>query len=113
MQRIALTDGSGAWFDASKAVKFKEDTRWDGRNHISVATGSQWEHQWLYYTKNGKWVLHRFSDWQGATETYEIVEQETAVKWLIQNAHVGGETYNSLPDDVRQAADAAVAAVEI
>jgi hypothetical protein len=28
MKRIALTDGSGKWFDAEKAELFKEETYW-------------------------------------------------------------------------------------
>ncbi|MBZ5574867.1 MAG: hypothetical protein LAO09_23685 [Acidobacteriia bacterium] len=45
MTRQALTDGSGAWFDRSAAEAFEESTTWDGRNHISDATGSQWNHE--------------------------------------------------------------------
>ena len=45
MRRQATTDGSGSWFDLDKAESFEEETQWNGNNHISKATGSQWEHE--------------------------------------------------------------------
>ncbi len=89
MQRIALTaEGQrGSWFDADRADLYKEDTRWDGRNHISVATGSQWHHEWLYRTAAGRYVLHSFSNYEGTTERYEAIGKTEAYNWLIANDH--------------------------
>lgn len=42
---------------------------WNGSNHISQATGSQWEHESLLRTAGGWWVLHRWSQWQGVSPT--------------------------------------------
>jgi len=79
MARVALTDGSGSWFDTKAAILFKEDTNWDGRNQISVPTRSQWDHEWLYYTKSGKWVLNDFSNYQGSTEGYRQIDEQAAI----------------------------------
>lgn len=99
MTRIALTDGSGAWFNSESAILFKEDTRFDGRNQISVPTGSQWEHQWLYYTKSGKWVLNEFSNYQGSLESYAQISEDEAVTWLIQNGYSTTDDLEGLPAD--------------
>lgn len=71
------------WFDIDKATAYEEDTEWDGNNRISKATGSQWDHQILYRTAKGRWVLHCWSQYQGSTPSYEFVTDEVAREWLI------------------------------
>ena len=73
------------WFDRAKAEEFAEATRWDGSNHISLATGSQWDHEILYRTAGGRWVLHRWSQWQGRPESYRFVSDAKAREWLLAN----------------------------
>jgi hypothetical protein len=85
MTRINL--GSGRWFDTDSAECFGEDTRFDGRNHISVATGSQWEHEELYRTRTGRWILHEWSQWQGSRAYYSEVSDARAKEWLINQDH--------------------------
>lgn len=85
MRRIALTDGSGNWFDYEKAEAFAEGRFHDGRNWISKATGSQWEHEELCRTAGGKWVLNRWSQYQGTRETYELISADEAAKWFARN----------------------------
>ena len=90
MARVNVFDECGeleGWFDEAKAEEFKEATRWDGSNHISIATGSQWDHQVLYRTKGGRWVLHSWSQWQGRPETYRFVSDDKAREWLLKNEH--------------------------
>ena len=87
MKRIALTDGSGGWFDLDAATKFEESTTWDGSNNISDATRSQTEHEILFRTASGKWVLNCWSQWQGTLETYKIIDNKAAAAWLITNGH--------------------------
>lgn len=113
MKRIALTDDSGKWFDGEKAVKFEENTRWNGNNHISIATGSQWEHQSLYYTKSGNWVLHHWSQWQGSLDTYEEVDLGFASKWMTQNSCMDDPQFNDLPEDVQDACNEKIEAAEL
>lgn len=101
MTKISLTDGSGKWFSTESSVKFDEDTNWNGQNHISVATGSQWEHESLYFTAGGNWVLHAWSQWQGTVPSWSEIEIEDAVRWLVTNGHTDGAKFDELPEDVR------------
>ena len=87
MNRIALTDGTSRWFDAEKAEEWDEDSRWDGNNHISIATGSQWHHERLYRTAGGVWILHSSSNYQDSIDEYDEIEDEAAAKWLVVNGH--------------------------
>lgn len=73
------------WFDPAKAEEFDEDTDWDGSNHISVATGSQFAHQSLYRTAKGRWVLHEWSQWQGSMPSWEFLGDNEAREWLLKN----------------------------
>ena len=85
MKRQALDNGT--WFDLDSAECFGEELRWDGPNQISVATGSQWEHQDLYRTKSGRWVVHAWSQWQGILPTWSEISNQEAAKWLVRNEH--------------------------
>jgi hypothetical protein len=62
-----------------------EATRWNGNNHISVATGSQWEHQTLYRSRRGRYYIEHTSQWQGSTPSAEWVSNEEAARWLLAN----------------------------
>jgi hypothetical protein len=85
MTRQAIDEGG--WFDRDAAKRWSEGTRWDGSNHISVATGSQWEHESLWRTKRGVYVLHAWSDWQGSGEGWTRIDASEAAEWLIRNGH--------------------------
>lgn len=87
MKRIALDNGN--WFDIEKATEFKEDSKWNGNNHISVNTGSQWDHQQLYLTASGNWILNSWSQWQGSIESYIIISTQEAAVWLSRNGYDG------------------------
>nr|WP_294522511.1 hypothetical protein [uncultured Rhodopila sp.] len=84
MKRIALTDGTGAWFDAEKAWDWVEGTEWDGRNQISLSTGSQWSHERLYRTPGDRYILKKWNSGGGIDE-YELVDAATAAAWMIRN----------------------------
>ena len=99
MDRVALTDETGGWFDKDKAEKFEEDTFWNGSNHISKATGSQWAHEELYRTASGNWVLYSWSQMQGSVDTWEHIDGRDATSWLIENDH-------DVPEDLEQHATA-------
>lgn len=113
MAKIALTDGSGAWFEQESAVYFHEATYWDGHNHISKATGSQWDHEAVVWTSLGGWVINRWSQWQGSTETYEQIGQNEAICWLSTQEAWDDENFDLLPEAVRREVKAAIAELEI
>lgn len=64
-----------------------EATRFDGSNRISVATGSQWNHETLYRSRKGRYYIEHASQWQGSTDTAEWVSLEEAARWLLHNEH--------------------------
>lgn len=99
MSRITLTDGSGNWFESSKAIRYKEGKRWNGNNYISMATNSQWEHECLYYTKSGRWVLNSWSNYQGTLESYSEISEGEAIDWLISQAYL---EVDELPKSIRE-----------
>lgn len=76
-------------------MSWEEDTRWDGNNHISVATGSQWSHQKLYKSRKGRYYIEHTSQWQGSRDHAEWVSEQEAARWLLAN----GE---DLPDDLEK-----------
>lgn len=82
------TIGVVGWFDVAKATDYHEATMWDGNNNISNVTGSQWEHELLYRTAKGRWVLHSWSQYtSGNPPAYHFVEADTARQWLIAQEH--------------------------
>lgn len=85
MRRIALTeDGqNGYWFDADKAEMFKEDTYWNGQNHISKATDSQWVHETLFLTASKKWIKMTDSNYAGTRDQVEIISENEAAEWFL------------------------------
>lgn len=88
--RQNVTDEEGnlaGWFALKKAQCFDEATYWNGKNHISVPTGTQWEHEELYRTRKGRWVLHTWSQWQGSSDGWEFLTEDEATTWLILNEH--------------------------
>ena len=85
MKRQAI--GNGSWFNLETAKFFGEETEFDGHNQISVNTGSQWEHEDLYRTAKGSWVLNHWSQYQGTQATWESINSTEAVAWLIKNLH--------------------------
>ena len=87
VDRTALTDDSGRWFDRNKATVYRENTWWNGNNHISRATGSQWEHEAIYRTAGGIYILETWSNYQGTPNTYTQITKETAAEWFVKNEY--------------------------
>ena len=85
MKRQAIDEGG--WFDVESATKHSESTHHDGRNFLSDATGSQWEHEALYCTRKGVYVLNHWSAYQGAGETWTLLDAAAAAAWLVRNGH--------------------------
>lgn len=72
------------WYDTDRAMEYTEGTRWDGSNHVSLATGRQTEHERLHRTAGGRWVRHSWSQWQGSEERHEYITEADAREWLIR-----------------------------
>lgn len=114
MTRVTLTDGTGHWFDDEKAAKFSEDTWWNGNNHISWATGSQWDHEALFYTSSGRWVLNSWSQYQSEMDTYEEIDEAEAIRWLCNNdCWEDSDTFATLPISVQESVKQGIAANEL
>jgi hypothetical protein len=76
----------GALLNTSKAKQsWQEQTRWNGNNHISVNTGSQWTHETLYKSAKDRYYIVFTSQWQGSSPSARFVEPEEAARWLILN----------------------------
>ena len=94
MARYRMDDGTVV--DTDKSQKsWDEATYWDGRNHISKATGDQWTHQTLYKSRKGRYYVVHSSQWQGSRSHVEWVSPEEASRWLLSMDE-------ALPDDLKQ-----------
>jgi len=85
MERQALSNGK--WINLETAKLYEADYVWDGNNNISRATGSQWEHEELYHTEKGAWVLKQWSNRQGSITSWDEIDAQSAAKWLVKNGH--------------------------
>lgn len=74
------------WFDMDSAIRFDQDTEWDGNNMIGVITRSQWVDEYLFRTKGGRWVLnHNARRHYNGPDTYKFITDEQARDWLIRS----------------------------
>jgi hypothetical protein len=66
---------------------YEEATDWNGSNHISRPTGSQWEHETLYRSAKARYYIVRTSNMEGNLPSAEYVTPEQAAAWLTLNEH--------------------------
>ena len=71
----------------------EEETFFNGSNRISVATGTQWNHEALYRSRKGRYYLEHTSQYQGSMSRAEWVSNHAAAQWLLANGH-------ALPEDL-------------
>ena len=91
--KFDITTGGGSKYlvdgvilnTAAAVNSWKEEKRWDGRNMVSVATGSQWVHETLYLSRKSRYWIERTSQWEGAQSHAEFVDNEAAFRWLRLN----------------------------
>ena len=76
---------SSGWFDVENSVKFAEATYWDGDHFISRETGSRWDHQELFRTSHGNWVLHSWSAYESVRNRFRCICESEAIQWLTRN----------------------------
>ena len=97
MSRYRMEDGT--IIDTSKASDhWEEETDWNGNNHISRATHSQWHHQTLYRSRKGRYYIEHTSQWQGHMPHVEWVSPQEATRWLMLMEH-------ELPEELEQYAE--------
>lgn len=101
MSKYQMDDGTIV--DTSKATKsWNEATRWDGRNQISVNTGSQWDHETLYRSRKGRYYIVHESQRQGSTPRAEWISNHGAASWLLFNDEEVPEELQAFADDVTE-----------
>lgn len=82
-------------------ARWDEGRQWNGNNSISLATGSQWDHETLYRSRRGRYWIESWSAWQGTTSRACYVTTEEAAAWVAVNVKD-----KEVPDDLRKAVDA-------
>jgi hypothetical protein len=101
MSKYQMEDGTIV--NTEKAKKsWTESTRFDGRNQISVNTGSQWNSETLYESRKGRFYVEHESAWQGSTSHAEWVSEYEAVRWLLLNKEEVPERLLHLVDEVEE-----------
>ncbi|MCP1393276.1 MAG: hypothetical protein J5I35_11065 [Methanothrix harundinacea] len=91
----------GAIFDTERAgAKWPEAADWNGSNHISRNSGTQWGHEALYISQKGRYYVVRSSDYQGSQDEMEILSPREAAGWLVLNDHPLPEDLAGLESEV-------------
>ena len=84
------------------SAHWNEATEFDGRDRVSLMTGSQWNHQRLYRSKKGRYYIVSWSDWQGSVASAEWVSAEDATRWLLLNHYPIPEELAAIVDEVSE-----------
>jgi hypothetical protein len=93
----------GTVVDTDRATThWNEATFWDGHNHVSKATGSQWTHQTLYRSRKARYYVEHTSQWEGARSHVEWLSPQAAAQWLLHNDHELPEDLAPLRDEVSE-----------
>lgn len=94
---------NGSIVDTAKAKQYwEEDTNWNGNNHISVNTGSQWTHEKLYLSSKGNYYLEHTSQWQSSLPRAEYISEEEAARWLLRNDHELPEELEKFAEEITE-----------
>lgn len=97
MKRIAINGTKGAWFDAEKAKKYEEESFLCGSSYVSKATGSVHEHEALYITKGGVYIL---CSERGYFESYVLISKAEAAQWFCSQSFSDEDIPENLKDEV-------------
>lgn len=76
------------WYDPKACEKYEESQHWDDQNMVSDVA-DRYDHQILYRTRGGRWVLHEWSQWAGRRATDQFVSDDQAREWLLICGHDG------------------------
>jgi len=82
MSRYRMDDGTIIDTDRASG-RWQEASDWDGHNHISRATDSQWHHQTLYRSRKGRYYVEYTSQRDDFRAHVEWVSPQEAARWLL------------------------------
>lgn len=101
MTIFELDDDPGVLVDTDRAAKeWEEGVYFNGSNHISKATGNQFDHETLYKSSKGRYYIVRSSQWQGTRDRAIESTPEAAAKWLLLNGYELPEDLAGLEGDI-------------
>ena len=101
MPRYEMDDGTILNTDLA-VESWKELTFFDGRNHISVSTGSQWLHETLYLSSKGRYYLVKESDYKGTLPCAVLLGEPEAARWLLANGRDIPEALKPFAVDIEE-----------
>src|SRR5260370_521339 len=105
MARYRMDDGTIV-DTANASQSWDEATSHDANNHISIAAGSQWNHEALHRSRKGRYYIERWSQWQGSTPSAEWISNRAAAAWLtLMNGHRADTSQYEIPADLQSAVD--------
>lgn len=87
MAQVILKDGRFFDTQGEGVKRYEESADWDGSNFVSRATACAHNHQYLYRTKTGVWVLNCWSNYANVREVYEEIPEKEAHEWLLKHGH--------------------------
>ena len=88
----------GNWFDPGSSIPIPEKQTWNDPYWISNCTESPWEHEAIFCTCKGCFILYHWSQWQGHPETCTEINIEAVMGWIIANQFVNiDEIISTIP----------------
>lgn len=88
MRKITLTDNSGRWFDVDEAKRWDEaGVNADDGTPISLATGNSWEHETLFLTRAGTFIIHYLSERNPTLASFVEYDDKKGIQWLLKNGY--------------------------
>lgn len=89
--------------NTDKAKNSWDEARYhDGRNFISKATGSQWNHETLYESRKGRFYIEHSSNCQGSRDSAEWISSRAAAVWLLANNHELPESLMEMAAEIEE-----------
>jgi hypothetical protein len=88
MPKITLTDNTGRWFDVDAAKRWVEAKVYaDDGTPISCATRNSWEHETLFLTRAGTFIIHCLNERNPSLASFTEYDAKKAIQWLLQNGY--------------------------
>jgi hypothetical protein len=101
MSTYRMDDGTVVKTENATA-HWNEARDFNGNNHISRATGSQWDHETLYRSRRGRYWIEHTSQWQGKMDYATWIDSRAAAQWLLNNDEELPEDLAALEQEVSE-----------